>query len=511
MAAYNDVPVVALSGVTKRFGGANAADDVSITFRGGEVHSVIGENGAGKSTLMNILGGVLSPDAGTILIDGEAVTLSNPRQAEAMGITKIPQELDLFDEMTVAENIFIGRRQPRTSLGLLDHQAIAAHTKELGDRLHVNFSPNTPVRLLRAAGRQLVAIARALAVDARVLILDEPTAALTEVEAEMLLGVVRKLADEGTAIIYISHRLDEIFSVSDTITVLRDGRVVGETAPSEVTESGLVSMMVGREASHLYTRTAHSPGKVVLEVDGLTRRGEYEGISLSIRAGEIVGLSGLIGAGRTEFAHSLFGLTKPDSGSYAVGGVPRKFKSPREAQEAGVGYVPEERRSQGLVLNFSLAENITYNMLGAFTRLGLVLPGREKPAVAEAIRGYGIRARSQETPVSMLSGGNQQKVVLAKTLLRKPQLIILDEPTRGVDVGAKAEIYRLIDELARNGAAVLLISSELAEVLSMSDRVVVMRLGQIAVTFGPGDATAQAVGAAQAGVGSMTAEDPIEK
>ena len=505
--APTDVAVVALADVTKKFGGAIAADNVSLQLHAGKVLSLVGENGAGKSTLMKILAGVQPPDEGTVLLRGEPVTFSTARQAEAAGITMIPQELDLFNELSVAENLFIGRTRPRTRLGGIDYAAMATRTREIFAELELEIDPGVPVGSLRAAARQLVAIARALVTDTAVLILDEPTAALTDTEAQTLLTLVRKLASRGTAIMYVSHRLDEVFAISDVITVLRDGSVIHSLPPAELDEAGLVKLMVGRDVNHLYVRSRREPGEVVLSTAGLSRAGDFSDISLTVHAGEILGISGLIGAGRTEFAHALVGVTHHTGGSFEVLGKQRKFGSPREAMDAGIGYVPEERRSEGLVLDFSVGENITYSTLPAISRAGIVNTRAERSIVKTQVKALGIKARRPSMSVSLLSGGNQQKVVLAKALVTRPKLLILDEPTRGVDVGAKAEIYALIDDLAKQGTAIILISSELPEVLSMSDRVAVMRQGRVVAEFTHDEATAELIGAAQAGAGEVSEKD----
>ena len=505
--ASTDVAVVALADVTKKFGGAIAAGNVSLQLHAGKVLSLVGENGAGKSTLMKILAGVQPPDEGTVLLRGEPVTFSTARQAEAAGITMIPQELDLFNELSVAENLFIGRTRPRTRLGSIDYAAMATRTREIFTELELDIDPGVPVGSLRAAARQLVAIARALVTNTAVLILDEPTAALTDTEAQTLLTLVRQLASRGTAIMYVSHRLNEVFAISDVITVLRDGSVIDSLPPADLDESRLVRLMVGRDVNHLYVRSRQEPGEVVLSTAGLSRAGDFSDISLTVHAGEILGISGLIGAGRTEFAHALVGVTHPTGGSFEVLGKQRRFSSPREAMNAGIGYVPEERRSEGLVLEFSVGENITYSTLPSISRAGIVNARAERSIVKTQVKALGIKARRPSMSVSLLSGGNQQKVVLAKALVIRPKLLILDEPTRGVDVGAKAEIYALIDDLAKQGTAIILISSELPEVLSMSDRVAVMRQGRVVAEFTHDEATAELIGAAQAGAGELTERD----
>lgn len=495
----------ALVDVTKSFGGALAVDHVSTAFTSGRVHALVGENGAGKSTLMKILSGVQGTDSGHVEIAGKAVRFRSAREAEAAGIAMIPQELDLFEDLTVAENLFVGRRRPRTSARLIDYRAMERMTAQEFARLDVAIDPRARVGDLRAASRQLVMIARALSVDAAVLILDEPTAALTEVEAGKLLAIIRRLAAGGTAVVYISHRLDEVRAIADDLTVLRDGKVVATTTPDSVDDRALVQLMVGRQVELLERRPPNRRGDVVLAARGLGRHGEFSDIDLDVASGEIVGVAGLIGAGRTELAHTLFGVTRPQSGSFTVTGRPTDFHSPRDAMDAGVGYVPEERRSEGLVLEFSVGRNITFAVLRRLSRFGLVRRKREGRQVEESVRALGVKTRSVDQQVSLLSGGNQQKVVLAKALLTEPALLVLDEPTRGVDVAAKAEIHRLVRQLAASGTAILMISSEIQELLTLADRILVMRTGRLVAELDGASATAEQIGAAQAGASAAGA------
>jgi ABC-type sugar transport system ATPase subunit len=491
-------PVFRLGGVTKRFGGVVAVREVDFDVRPGEVHALVGENGAGKSTLMKIVDGLYAPDEGVLEVGGEAASFSSPRDAEAAGIAMIPQELDLFPELSVAENLFVGRKRPRKGWGALDWDAMRAEARSRLDTLGVDLDVTAPVKQLSAANGQIVAIARALVGDAKAVIMDEPTSSLTEREAERLFRIIGDLTKEGVGVVYISHRLEEIFRISDRVTVLRDGRHIITAPASEMDAEELVRLMVGRPLNELFTRSASSPGEVALEVRGLSREGEFEDVDLQLRHGEILGLSGLVGAGRTELAQAVFGIAPPDSGEIIVEGETVRKHSPQAAMERGVFYVPEERRSQGLILPFSIKNNITLSILDRISRFGFV-PRSERQTADKFAKELSIRGANLSDPVGRLSGGNQQKVVVAKSLAREPSVLLLDEPTRGIDVGAKSEIYRLMDSLAKEGMAILLISSELEEVLSMSDRVLVMREGRIAGEFDRGEATQESVMTAATG------------
>ena len=486
--------------MTKRFGGVTAVQDVSFDLRAGEVHALVGENGAGKSTLMKVVSGLYTPDEGALEVAGAEAAFHSPRDAEAAGIAMIPQELDVFPDLTAAENLFVGRPRPRTGWRGLDWSAMRVEAERRLASLGVELDVDLPVRMLSTANRQIVLIARALIGEARVVVMDEPTASLTEREADRLFGIVDELTGHGVGVVYISHRLAEVFRVADRITVLRDGRHIRTAPATELDPEGLVSLMVGRELTELFTRTEAEAGEVALELRGLSRAGEFEDVDLELRRGEVVGLAGLIGAGRTELAQTVFGARRPDAGEIRVGGKTVSPASPREAMEHGIVYVPEERRSQGLVLPFPIAANITLGVLERLTRLGFVSGGAERQTAGRLSDELGIRGARISEPASRLSGGNQQKVVLAKSLAQAPQVLLLDEPTRGVDVGAKSEIYRIVDGLAREGKAILLISSELEEVLSMSDRVVVMRQGRVTAELSRADATQERVMAAATGV-----------
>jgi len=487
-----------LEGVTKRFGGVVAVEGVDFELRPGEVHALVGENGAGKSTLMKVADGLYAPDEGMLEVGGETVSFSSPRDAEAAGIAMIPQELDLFPELSVAENLFVGRKRPRKSWGGLDWDAMQDEARKRLDSLGVSIDVTSTVKRLSAANQQVVAIARALVGEARAVIMDEPTSSLTGREVRQLFSIIEDLTAEGVGVVYISHRLEEVFEIADRVTVLRDGHHI-KTAPAEDLDAGeLVRLMVGRPLNELFTRSESSPGEVALEVRGLTRAGEFEDVDLTLRRGEILGLAGLVGAGRTELAQSIFGIRPAESGEVLVEGEEVRIRSPRAAMERGIFYVPEERRSQGLILPFSIKNNITLSILDRISRFGFV-PRSERQTADRFAKELSIRGAKVSDPVGRLSGGNQQKVVVAKSLAREPGILLLDEPTRGVDVGAKSEIYRLMDSLAKEGKAVLLISSELEEVLSMADRVLVMREGRISGEFDREEATQENVMTAATG------------
>ncbi|HEY0127637.1 MAG TPA: sugar ABC transporter ATP-binding protein, partial [Rubrobacteraceae bacterium] len=408
------------------------------------------------------------------------------------------QELDLFPELSVTENLFVGRHRPRTRWGTLDRDAMRAEARERLRSLGVDLDVATAVKGLSAANRQIVAIARALVGEARAVVMDEPTASLTEREVQQLFRIISELTSSGVGVVYISHRLEEIFTISDRITVLRDGHHITTAPASELDAEELVRLMVGRPLNELFTRSASSSGEVALEVSGLSKAGEFEDIGLVVRRGEIVGLSGLVGAGRSEVAQCIFGIRSPESGEIRIDGEDVQIRSPQAAMERGIFYVPEERRSQGLILPFSIKNNITLSILDRISRFGFV-PRAERQTAERFAKNLSIRGAQMSDPVSRLSGGNQQKVVLAKSLAREPQILLLDEPTRGIDVGAKSEIYKLIDDLAKEGKAILLISSELEEVLSMSDRIVVMREGHITGEFKREEATQENVMTAATG------------
>jgi ABC-type sugar transport system ATPase subunit len=410
----------------------------------------------------------------------------------------IPQELDLFPELSVAENLFVGRKRPRTRWGGLDRNTMRAEARRQLSSLGVDFDVTARVKRLSAANQQIVAIARALIGDARAVVMDEPTSSLTDREARQLFRIIEELTSGDVGVVYISHRLEEIFEVADRITVLRDGRHITTASASKLDAEELVRLMVGRPLNELFTRHPHESGEVALEVKGLSREGEFADVDLALRRGEILGLAGLVGAGRTELAQAIFGIHPPERGEILVDGQEARIRSPQAAMERGIFYVPEERRSQGLILPFSIKNNITLSILDRISRFGFV-PRSERRTADRFAKELSIRGAELSEPAARLSGGNQQKVVVAKSLAREPSVLLLDEPTRGVDVGAKSEIYRLIDDLAREGKAILLISSELEEVLSMSDRILVMREGRITGEFERGTTQERVMTAATGG------------
>ena len=490
---------VALREVSKRFGGVVALSDVTFDLRAGEVHALVGENGAGKSTLMKVLAGIHQPDGGSLSIDGVETRLATPHAAVAAGIALIPQELELFGELSVVENLFVGARRPRTRSGLFDWGKMRARAREVFEALGVDIDVRRPVGALSAANQQLVEIGRALLRNAEVLIMDEPTAALTDREADRLFTVVADLRSRGVGIVYISHRLREIFALADRITVLRDGATVDTRPVGELDEAELVRLMVGRSMQELFTRSSHQAGGTLLEVEELSMAGRFEDVSFSVRAGEILGVSGLIGAGRSEVFKAVCGIEPSQSGEIRIAGAAVTPRTPAQAQAVGLAYVPEERRSEGLILKMSIADNVTLSRLRTFSTWGLVKRSDQRTAAGAMTERLTVRGARLDAPVGRLSGGNQQKVVLAKALLGEPRVIVLDEPTRGVDVGAKSEIYRIVDELVRAGNAIVLVSSEMAEVLAMSDRVMVMHEGRVAGLFSRAEATHERLAAAASG------------
>nr|WP_328698610.1 sugar ABC transporter ATP-binding protein [Craterilacuibacter sinensis] len=472
--------LVEMSGIAKSFGPVTVLKDVAFSLSAGEIHALMGENGAGKSTLMKILTGLYQADAGSIRVAGEAVDIRNPRQAEALGIAIMHQELNLIPELSVAENLFLGREQTLGFSGILNAGRMRALAKEYLSRLAVELDPDAEVGSLSIGQQQMVEIARALSLNARVLIMDEPTAALSEREIDALFAVIRELRADGVGIVYVSHRMEEIFALCDRISVLRDGEFVGTERIADTSLDHVVQMMVGRELGERFPKREVSHGAERLRVENLCDEGNIAGINFSVRAGEVLGIAGLMGAGRTEIARTLFGLNKRLSGKIFVDGKEARINKPADAIGYGVGFVTEDRKAQGLVLGLSVRENITLSAVPTHGRSGIVSRSEEKSLVARCIDMLKIRTRDAELEVQSLSGGNQQKVVLAKWLNLKPRVLILDEPTRGVDIGGKAEIYHIINQLAFEGVAVVVISSELPEVLGISDRILVMHEGRMA-------------------------------
>jgi len=498
----NDSPVatnavdaeVALSlrGASKSFGPVVALADGTIEVRHGEIHALVGENGAGKSTLVKILAGLYIPDAGDFRIGGQTVAFKSPADSKTAGISVIYQEPTLFPDLTVAENIFIGR-QPRNRVGFIDRGEMRARARDLFTTLGVPIDPDRVAAGLSIADQQIIEIAKAISLDAKVLVMDEPTAALSGIEVERLFGVARNLRDKGAGILFISHRFEEVFALCDRITVMRDGRYIGVHTTADVTVPEIVKEMVGRELGALFPKEVAPIGATVLAVEGLTRAGVFSDITFEVRAGEIVALAGLVGAGRTEVARAIFGIDKYDAGSVTLNGRALKPHSPIAAITAGIGFVPEDRRQQGLVMELSVAKNATLTLRESLARFGLISGKRERAAATDWTARLQVKTSSQDYAVSTLSGGNQQKVVLAKWLATEPKLLIVDEPTRGIDVGTKAEVHRLLSDLAGRGIAIIMVSSELPEVLGMADRVLVMHEGRISEEFSREAATAENV------------------
>ena len=498
-------PLLEVRNLQKTFPGVRALSGVSFGVRPGEAHALLGENGAGKSTLIKIVSGVYQPDAGEILIDGRVTRFASPEDAKRAGVATIYQELLLFPELTVAENIFLGHA-PRAGGGRIDWRAMRAKAEALLASLEIDdLAADQIVGALSVGHRQRVEILRALSHDARILIMDEPTAALTESDVRRLFDIVRRLKSRGVGIVYISHRLDELFEIADRVTVLRDGAYVGAREVADTNAAELVQMMVGRRIENLFPKTSVPIGPPVLEARGLVRHPMTKTVSLDVRAGEIVGLAGLVGSGRSELAQVLFGITPAERGDIRLAGKSVSVSSPEVARARGIAYVPEDRGAQGLVRPMSVLHNFSLAALGSLSRLGFIDRPAERRLAEAGVQRFSVKTSSVEEVAGRLSGGNQQKIVLGKWLANNPKLLILDEPTRGIDVGAKAEIHRLMGELAADGVGILMISSELPEVLGMSDRVLVMREGRLVAEFDRAHATSEAVGAAMMGSGAEQA------
>ncbi|MCR2800143.1 sugar ABC transporter ATP-binding protein [Microbacterium sp. zg-Y818] len=491
-AAQTDHHALVLRRVVKSFGAVVALRSGSLTLDFGSIHALIGENGAGKSTLVKIIAGLYRRDSGDFLLTGEPVDFASTAQSKAAGIAVIYQEPTLFPDLSVTENIFMGR-QPVTRLGRIDRKAMRDETERLFARLGVSLDPDRVTEGLSIADQQIIEIAKAISLDARVLIMDEPTAALSGVEVERLFAVARSLRDEGRALLFISHRFDEVFALCDTVTVMRDGSYVDTTAIADTTVDELVRQMVGRDVTDLFPKFPTEVGEVVLDVRGVTRAGVFRDVSFHLRAGEIVGLAGLVGAGRSEVARAVFGVDGYDSGSVVLHGAVLPRANPRVAIARGLALVPEDRRRQGLVLDDSVSRNITLAIRSRLARWGLIWTGAENRAAKLWASRLEVKAAALDTEAGTLSGGNQQKVVLSKWLATEPTVLIVDEPTRGIDVGTKAEVHRLLSELAQQGIAILMISSELPEVLGMADRVLVMREGRLTGEFSRSEATPEAI------------------
>ncbi len=484
--------ILRLQGISKTFPGVVALQEVDFSLRAGEVHALVGENGAGKSTLMKILSGAYRKDGGTITVAGRQVEIGSPQAAQTLGISTIYQEFNLVPALSVAENIFLGRLPGRSRLGFLDRRRLREETSALLQKLGLDVPPETPVGALRVAQQQVVEIARALSTNARILIMDEPTAALTEAEVARLFAIIKDLRRDGVGIIYISHKLDEVFALADRITAFRDGRHVGTYPSGKIDRNGLIRLMVGREMTDLYPRRSVRPGEVALELRHVNA-GMLKDISFTLRHGEVLGVAGLMGAGQALLARVIFGADPKQSGTIFVNRYPATITAPAGAIRRGIGLLTENRKEEGLVLGLSVAKNVVLASIDSVSRWGVVHPRREQAVAQGYVDRLQIRTPGVNQQVRFLSGGNQQKVVLAKWLNTAPEIVILCEPTRGIDVGAKAEIYQLVNELAADGKAILFISSELPEILGLSDRVLVMREGGIAACLEKEEATAEKI------------------
>jgi rhamnose transport system ATP-binding protein len=486
--AVSAPPALELRHAAKSFGAVQALIDGSVTLRGGEVHALVGENGAGKSTLVKILAGVHQPDSGELLVDGQEVTLHGPAAARAAGIAVIYQEPMLFPDLTVAENIYMGR-QPVRSGRRIDRGAMNRDATEIFAQLGVVLDPARPARGLSVADQQIVEIAKALSLNARVLIMDEPTAALTSVEVERLFRVIAALRARGAAIMFISHRLEEVFAICQQVTIMRDGRFVATSRTEDLDVDSIIRSMIGRDLGEMYSKTGTVPGEVVLSVERLTRENVFYDVSFNVRRGEVVALAGLVGAGRTEVARAIFGIDRRTAGSVRLLGRALPNGQPAAAMAAGIAFVPEDRRQQGLVMDLAIDHNVALASLRRLSKAGFIFRAAERRLAVTWAERLQLKYGRMRDAVSTLSGGNQQKVVLGKWLARSPSLLIIDEPTRGIDVGTKAEVHRIIDQLATEGMAVLMISSELPEVLGVADRVVVIHEGRLSGEFTRADAT----------------------
>ena len=478
--------MAALEHAGKRFGGTVALEDASFSLLPGEVLALLGENGAGKSTCVKLLAGVLRPDSGAVMVAGAPVEHWSPLEARRRGIAVMHQHPGLFGDLTVFENIFIGH-MPLGQLGTIDHVRMRAEAQVLLDAVGLSCGPDTLLKQLRTSEQQLVEIARALSTKAQVLIMDEPTAALSQREVERLFAVVAELKDRGVAMMFVGHRMDEIYRVADRIAVLRDGRVMATQPAGELDRDRAVQLMVGRKLSAVYPTWRADLGATVLEVEGLSRDGAFADVSFAVRAGEVLGLGGLVGSGRTEIARVLFGIDQPTAGRVKIAGLPVSFADPSAAMAAGVAYVSEDRLGQSLILDFPILANASLPVVGSATMAGLVMRRQELALVEPHLRRLRLKFRSFDQPARALSGGNQQKIVLSKWLATRPRLLILDEPTQGIDVQSKAEVHEMIGELARQGLAIILISSELPELVGMCDRMIVLREGHVTAHFARGD------------------------
>lgn len=484
--------LLGMEGISKSFPGVQALNDVHLNVQAGTVHALMGENGAGKSTLMKILIGIYQPDEGTITLAGEPVQISDTATALRLGISMIHQELSPVPEMTVAENIYLGR-EPVNRLRLIDKRRMTADTSALLSQLDLHINPRWPMKRLSVAQTQMVEIAKAISYDSRLIIMDEPTSAIPEREVDHLHRMIMSLRESGVAIIYITHKLDEVFEISDHVTVFRDGKHVTSVPAAELDRQRLVTLMVGRELTHMFPKEEVPIGDVALSVRGLTRRGVIEDITFELRRGEILGLAGLMGAGRTEVLEAIFGITPVDAGTIEIGGKARLIRSPADAIHLGLALLTEDRKRTGIMGVLSVRDNMAIASLPRFSPGGLLRMQQIDEACQAQRQALAIKTPSLRQLIKMLSGGNQQKVLVSRWLLTTPEILMIDEPTRGIDVGAKAEIHRLISQLASQGKAILMVSSEMPEILGMSDRVLVMCEGRLTGEFSRAQATQERI------------------
>lgn len=493
------IPVLRLENIVKIFPGVRALDGVSLTVLPGEVHALMGENGAGKSTLMKVLGGIHQPDEGQVIVNERPVVMNGPLEAKALGIVFIHQELSLAEELSVAENVYLGEL-PTKGFGRVDWHELYQKTDAILAKLKVGFDAKTLVKDLSIANQQMVEIARALTVEAKVVIFDEPTASLTDAEKRVLFDVIADLQANDVGVVYISHRMEEIFKITDRISILRDGQYQGSVATKDTDEEGVTQMMIGRKLDLTRKESHHELGNVALEVRNLSSGKAFNDVSFQVRSGEVVGFYGLVGAGRTEIAETLFGLRNKSGGEILLNGEVIDVKSPRDAIEKGISLVPEDRKGQGLVLGMNCRDNMTLPQVDDMTAGPFVAEGAEIAIFDQYRDSLDIRTPGWKQDVGNLSGGNQQKIVIAKWLSMKPNVLIVDEPTRGIDVGSKSEIHKLLRKLASKGLAVIVISSEMPEVMHVSDRIVAMYSGRVTRTFDCGEVTEDSLVQAISGV-----------
>jgi ribose transport system ATP-binding protein len=476
-------PLVQMRGISKAFSGNRVLENVEFEILSGEVHALMGENGAGKSTLMKILTGIYERDTGTVLVRGKEVQFKHTKEAEQSGIAVIHQELNIIPYLSVTENMFLGKELTIGKTGIIKYKEMKTKTREYLNRLGIDIDPDVEAGTLSVGQQQMIEIARAVAANTEVLIMDEPTAALTDREISALFQVINSLRKQGVGIVYISHRMDEIFQICDRISVLRDGQFIGTKAIPETNFDEIVKMMVGRQLGERFPKRQTDRGSTRIQVVNLSSKGSFQKVSFSVKQGEILGVAGLMGAGRTEIMEAIFGYRSISNGKVLIDGKEAKIKSPYDAIQQGIGFVTEDRKNEGLVLGLSVKENFTLTNFSSVSKKGVISTKKEESFVEDLIQKLHVKTASQHLSVKSLSGGNQQKIVIGKWLGIKPKILILDEPTRGVDVGAKKEIYQLMNELTKEGVAIIMVSSELPEILGMSDRILVIHEGKVSATF----------------------------